>query len=89
MTARPLTGAEELRSTVALLNNCREDFNDRFSALELLTLALMYRSCGWDIPPDHWTERQLHEALTLGRPPCWDSEERPKYGKRETLGGRV
>jgi hypothetical protein len=79
VTGRPLSGAEELRRTVALLNNCREDFNDRFSAVQLLQLARAYRACGWDFPPDRWTERQLLECVAFGIVPAWDDREAPMY----------
>ena len=77
----PRSGAEELRRTVALLNNCREDFNDRFSVAQLLKLGRAYRLCGWDIPPDRWTQRQIRDVIVRGIVPEWDGEEDATYGK--------
>lgn len=76
-----LTGVEQLRRTVALLNNCNETFNDRYTAAELMRLGEMYRACAWDFAPDRWEGRQLAEAL-CGIVPQWDENERPVYTKR-------
>ncbi len=75
-----LTGASILRRVVSLCNGMREDFNDRFTPAQLLTLWMAYRHCAWDTAPDTWAERQVLEAL-VGIVPTWDSKtEKPTYG---------
>lgn len=58
-----LTGAEELRKAVNVINNMRESFNDRYTAAQLLTLWRAFHACEWDIAPDEWSQRQIYEAL--------------------------
>lgn len=66
-----LTGAEELRRVVSVLNNVRESFNDMFTAEQLLQLVRMMLASGWDIYPDEWHWDQVHAALD-GYAPQWD-----------------
>lgn len=86
------TGAEELRLIVRNLDTCRESFNDQHTADELLQIGRMWLASDFDISPDHWTPRQVREALK-GRPPTWDANERPTYGRKAVgsfgIGSRV
>lgn len=61
----------ELRAAVTALNECREDFLDKYPAADLLNIWRAWRACGWDIYPDQWTDRQLREATTLRIIPRW------------------
>jgi hypothetical protein len=72
-------GIDQLRLAVRLFDNCNETFNQRFTGEELLTLWRMYRECGWDIPPDRWSNRQVREALGKNVIPQFTDEERPFY----------
>lgn len=60
---KPLNGIECLRATVALFSLCREGFNQRFTADELIKLTHAYKACGFDMLPDTWTEHQIERAL--------------------------
>ena len=64
---------ERMRDTVKLLNNCGEDFAQRFTEKQLVTLWLAYRACGWDLAPDEWTEFQILMAFK-GHVPNWDNK---------------
>lgn len=74
----PRSGADTLRLIVNGMNYCLESFNDRFTAEELVAIGKAYITCGWDILPDTWEERQVQEALQ-GKPPRWDDDEKPVY----------
>lgn len=81
-----MNGMGRLRYAVRLFDSCNESFNDAFTEHELLQLSQMFCVCGWDIPPDAWTERQLEEALA-GIAPKWDdATERPVYYSPHTEG---
>lgn len=67
--ARENTGIELLRQAVRLFNECNETFNAQFSAEELLYLYYAFRAGDWDITPDHWTKRQVKEAVKKKTPP--------------------
>ena len=67
-----------LRRAVNLFNTCEEGWVETFSRDSLLRLYDAYAVCGWDIPPDRWTDQQIQDALA-GKPPCWDDDERPVY----------
>ena len=68
---------ERMRDTVKLLNNCGEDFAQRFTEKQLVTLWLAYRACGWDITPDSWSEQQVNEALKGHAPDFDERTEEP------------
>lgn len=72
------TGAELLRLIVRNMDDCRESFNDRFGAIELVKIGLCHLASGWDMLPDQWEERQIREALR-GKAPRWDSDYKPVY----------
>lgn len=63
-----MTGAEDLRAAVRLLNNCREQFLDGYSAEQCLALARAWRRAAWDVRPDEWTEEQVAIAIAGGTP---------------------
>lgn len=71
-----ITGIDELRGTLNLMNNCRESFCQRFSAAELIQLARRYRECDFDIAPDYWTPSQVLAGLA-GVVPKWDENDDP------------
>lgn len=58
-----LTGAEELRKALNVINGMRESFNDRYTAAQLITPWRALHACEWDITPDEWSDRQVNEAL--------------------------
>ena len=62
-TIEPLTGANELRKAVRLMDQCREDFLDRYTAEQLLMLYRALRRSEWDILPDQWTSQEIKLAL--------------------------
>lgn len=62
-TLETLTGANELRQAVNVMNQCREDFLDRFTAEQLLMLYRALRRSDWDILPDLWTAHEIKLAL--------------------------
>lgn len=68
----------QLRELVRFYNGQIESFNTRFSIPQLIKLHEMYIASGWLITPDHWTPRQVKEALE-GLPPMFDEHERPTY----------
>lgn len=76
------TGIEELRSAVRLFNDVREDWNDQYTAEQLISIARAMRASKWDIYPDQWEERQVSEALQ-GTVPDWEEDDNgeviPKY----------
>lgn len=56
-------GIRELRLAVATLGRCREDFNQQFSARQLLIICDTMRRSGWDVYPDQYEEPELEAAL--------------------------
>lgn len=58
-----LTGVDELRKAVNVINGMRESFNDRFTIAQLVNLWRALHMCEWDIAPDEWSGRQVNEAL--------------------------
>lgn len=73
------TGIEKLRLLVSNANYCNESFNEQFTIEELIKIHRALALCAWDILPDSWTERQIQEALELGRVPTWNNDELPTY----------
>jgi hypothetical protein len=57
------TGIERLRCMRNVCGNGTETFNQQWSVAQLDALYDAYHKCGWDIPPDHWSEAQIAEAL--------------------------
>ncbi len=72
------TGMEELRLLVNNFNYAPKEFNDRFTAEQLLQIQRMWWVSDWDVFPDQWDERQVQEALK-GIVPQWDDDGAPKY----------
>jgi hypothetical protein len=66
MTA--LAGIDELRR---MLDSNNEDFNQRFTAEQLLAICRANRQCDWDYYPCQWTGAQVQTALR-GEVPRWD-----------------
>lgn len=69
-------GVDELRHAVQVLNDCREDFLDRFTTDELLRIYRAWMASGWDFYPDQWTRLQVWGALR-GIVPDWRGNETP------------
>lgn len=78
MSPGAASGMNQLRRAVRALDNCREDFLDRFTAIQLLRLHRMWVASDWGIAPDTWEARQVAEALR-GVPPRFDDSERAVY----------
>lgn len=76
-------GIDEARRLVNLFSCCSESFNQRFTLAELITLARCYKRSEYDFAPDRWSSRQVEEAITLGRTPTWDADERCVYQDRD------
>jgi len=79
MTHENESGIELLRRVVKLFDYCNETFNSKYTPEELIKLAKVCWESGWDFFPDQYTKRQLYEALTYGRAPKWDDNEKPIY----------
>lgn len=80
-----MTGANELRHVVRMIDDWPESFNDRFTAGELLMLAAALRASDWEIGPWLWTSRQLADALRGHAPRFVETERgefRPVYERR-------
>jgi hypothetical protein len=73
---KPVSGPDELRKAARLIGMCRESFNQRFTAEELLKLARACWASEWDFTPDQWTEEQVQAALK-GEVPRWNDDESP------------
>ena len=71
-----MSAIEQLRTVVKLCNHTHEEFLNKFTINQLITLWYAYRECGWDFTPDKWTENQVEEALK-GNAPNWDDQEKP------------
>lgn len=70
---------ERFRLLTRNFNGVREAFCTRFDAAQLMKLHRAWLTSEWDIPPDNWTDRQVHDALSLDRAPTWDDNEYPTY----------
>ena len=70
--SKELVGINLLKYAVQMLNSNREDFNQRFTADELIRIATAVQACDWDIYPDKWTEQQVQECLQFGVVPQWE-----------------
>lgn len=73
------TGLERLQRTVRVLEYCRLDWVDQFSATDLLKIVDAHLRAGWDVFPDSWSRRQLREAISHGTPAAF----------REDYSGRL
>lgn len=71
MDVSKLSGSDLLRLVVQNMDRCGTDFNQRFTAEQLIQLHKMFLESEWEIYPDQWTERQLREALA-GKVPRWN-----------------
>lgn len=67
-------GIDILRRAVNIFNNCNEDFNYKFTSIELIKLAEAYMACGWDFTPDTWTEKQVQDCIIKGITPQWEEK---------------
>jgi hypothetical protein len=67
---------EHLRLMVRNFDGCRESFNQRFTAEQLLKLHKAWMLSEWDISPDRWADWQVGNALS-GLVPEWDSDGNP------------
>lgn len=56
-------GAHELRKIVNVLNNTPEDFNDRYTTLELVRLVRWCMASPYDVTPDQLPPACVREAL--------------------------
>lgn len=52
-------------------------FVDLYTSEQWLTLSDAYQACSHDITPNHWTERQIDDALAYHLVPQWDNEDSP------------
>ena len=77
-TLAKMTGAERLRATVRMVDNCRESFVDEFTTDNLVTLWMAYFLSDYDWTPDHWSRRQVARAMG-GIVPTWDESGEPVY----------
>jgi len=68
------TSIDMLRYAVRLFDTCREGFNQRHSAEDLLKIASAMNRSEWEIYPDEWEERQVREAIDLGIAPDWKED---------------
>jgi hypothetical protein len=66
-----LKGIDLLRASINVLQLCREDFLQSYTADQLMKLARLTLVCDWDFLPDQWAECQIVEALEQGRVPRW------------------
>lgn len=62
------SGADELRRMVRVLNMCREDAIDGYTAEELVILVRACWASDWDVLPDDLSEAQASAVLDLGAP---------------------
>lgn len=72
------TGADELRYAVQVINSQPENFNDKYTAEQLLKLARAYMVDETAPYPAFWTERQIRDALR-GKAPQWNANMKPVY----------
>lgn len=77
MSGAKLEGVDELRCAVRVLDNMREDFNQKFTTEGLLRLLRAFWASDWDITPDAWADWQITAALDRGVVPQFDANERP------------
>lgn len=68
------TGAGELRRIVRAMDDTREDFLDRFTAEQLVTIYRAMFASEQDVCPDLWTEEQVQGALR-GEVPNFENDE--------------
>ena len=67
-----LEGVEVLRRAVRVLDSCRESFNMRYSAEDLLKIVRACWLSDWDVYPDDWTPQQIKAALENGTSPKFE-----------------
>lgn len=67
---------EKMCEMVVAFDNVRESFNQRFSLSELEKIYSAWVASDWDVRPSAWSERQLGEALGLGRSPSFYETQR-------------
>ena len=68
-------GMCELRKAVNIFDRVPEEFNDRWTASELLHISRAYSLCAWTYAPHEWTEDQLRAAVRGETPPRWEEDE--------------
>lgn len=67
-----MSGAEQLRRAVNLLDSNKEDFNEEYTAEELLKIVRACWLSEWDVMPDEWTQSQVEAAIAHGTPPQFE-----------------
>ena len=88
MSDRPVTefGIDRLRRAVKLFDACNETFNQQYKSYELVLISMAMSQSEWDIYPDQWTEKQIHECLYSYLVPDWKEDEKgnlvPVEGKK-------
>jgi hypothetical protein len=70
-----MSGPDQIRRMTNTINMCKEDFNQEYSAEELMKIVRACWLSEWDILPDQWTQQQIDAALEHGTPP--EFEELP------------
>ena len=60
------SGAEQLRATVNVLNNSKEDAISPYSAIELVIMVEAIRRCPWDITPCDLLPSERQYAAQFG-----------------------
>lgn len=68
-----MNGPDMLRAAVRAFNGCREDWNEKLSSWQLLTVYRVWLKTDCDVYPDDWTPNQLSDALQ-GWVPVWDDD---------------
>lgn len=76
------TAIEEMRAMVRAFDNLSENFNDRYTLPELITIWRAWRACEWDYYPDQWSKDQIHAVLRLGVVPRFTDDGKPAPGRR-------
>ena len=57
------------------MNNTAESELDDYSVAELCKLYAAFKACDWDLTLEHWTDRQISEALESNIVPQWGANE--------------
>jgi hypothetical protein len=83
-----MSGIDQMRAAVRMLDNNTESVNQRYEAAALLKIWRAAMVCGWDFFPDQWTRQQLDEAID-GIAPDWDDNERPVFATGRVRGRDV
>lgn len=68
-----LDGIDILRNAVGYFNTCRESFNQRYTAEQLIKIYTAGVLGEWDVYPDQWTNQQVDAAINEGKSPKFES----------------